>query len=226
MKFLIIIFFIICPYLVWGQVSDNLSGFGGGYISKPEFQTNIVQGNPYLYETSYPGVVYLYGNKDTLKNLRLKYHIVADLLVSFIAGGADSVILDKSAVSGFMLLKDKPQKFQRFSMPAYQFLEVLYEGQYKLLAKHIKKVRIDKPKNVTYIPDQPENTTNFKDRPHKYFLQKPNGQIQALKPSKKALISALPHSKSFLEKYFKEEKPNLNQNADWVKLIQTYEAKF
>lgn len=219
MKFIITSLFILLP--IFGHTQGDLSPLGGAipFINRAE-DGNVV-GSPYLYGYWFPAEIYTYN--DTLRKNFVKYNLLGDYLVILANNQKDSVVLTKNMVQGFTFFQPKHQSFERQRLPAYTFVEKIYAGKHQVFVKYDKKkMEISETAGLSDVVVQ----RNYKIKSSKiYFLHMPDGKVHTLKSNKNALLKVLTENQKQLKIYLKKMKPDLDENADWIKLMQFYESQ-
>ena len=161
-------------------------------------------------------------NKQPLLPMLLKYDVLDRALVMRKAAPSqDSVQLNDSKVATFVL--DEPASeqgparkrvFRRFDEgPASwqrDYVEVLHEGQYRLLKHHLKHIKRESFQGM-YSNGAP--TDEIEDI-SEYYLRTPDGKVASVKLTLKALQSAAPALAPALKTAAAAQKPRTE--TDWA----------
>lgn len=185
-------------------------------MGNPVFEkryTNI-KGSPYLQNDWATGSVKLRDGR-SFDGMKLKYDQVEDELLFL--GDAEKEMTFSVPVTEFTL-QDKT--FRRGypvgdGAPANAFYEVLEEGKMSLLKRTSKKVIEEPAYNAASSVKSIRTNEN-------YYLTASNLQLTKIKKDKKAVLAALPDKKEELENYIKDQRLDLRQEQDLVKLISYY----
>lgn len=183
-----------------------------------------VNGSPYLIDTWEKAVVQL-DNGQTY-NVDVKYDLVADEL-TFRSNKGDSLTFVKP-VKEFKLAYINNNKNEthifRSGFPSTgakttekSFYEVLYDGGTKLLKKQAKSIWTESTSYGTAT-----QTKNITPRTT-YFVAK-EGKMLPLKLDRKSVISALADKSSQVEQYIKENKLEVKNDEDLIKVFAYYNS--
>jgi hypothetical protein len=185
-------------------------------MGNPVFEkryTNI-KGSPYLQPDWAAGSVKLRSGK-TFDGMKLKYDQVEDELLFLSDGGkemtfsepvAEFTIGDKAFRRGYPAAD---------GAPANAFYEVITEGKMALLKRTSKKVIEEPAYNAATSVKSIRTNEN-------YYLTATNLELTKIKKDKKSVLAALPDKKAELEDYIKDQRLDLRQEQDIVKLISYY----
>ena len=189
-----------------GNVTD------GGPLSTRRYEN--VTGNPYLMEDWNTAMV-KFVNGTTLKEVKVKYDLVAEVLV-FENKGRELLFIDP--VEEFKInlsQKGDHVHFKRLkSFKNNGFYQVLFEGTTSLYKKH-KKIIVDK------TPFNSATTVKLVESKVSYHLYIKNKAV-SVKNTEKSILSVLNDKKVELANYLQKEALNLQDDKDLIKLIAYY----
>ncbi|GAA4020979.1 hypothetical protein GCM10022409_00700 [Hymenobacter glaciei] len=202
---------------------SNLRDFTRGLPAVlPSGTEERVVGSPYADSRWLPARLDVY-NARPLPPVSLKYDVLGRRLLirPQLSGRPDSLVLDDTRVAGFVLLEPatplgpgRQRRFRRFEESAVplqrlSYVEVLHQGRYALLIYRHK----------TLIPPDVQSAYNTGRRAPtivdhtEYYLRTPEGRLQPLKLSLKALQQGAPTLATALQAAVQALKPN--SEADW-----------
>jgi hypothetical protein len=99
------------------------------------------------------------------------------------------------------------------AIPSY--LEVLYDGKTKLLVREVKTVIESTGYNITIVTKNINSSLE-------YYISKANGPVNLIKLNDKSILTVL--DKPELAKYIKDNKLNLKEIGDVLRLLQYYDT--
>jgi|LauGreDrversion4_2_1035121.scaffolds.fasta_scaffold02251_10 hypothetical protein len=178
-----------------------------------------IQGTPFLVDTWTKAIVRLKSNGN-FSNISVKYDLVEDqLLFRDVKSDQPMEFIDQ--VLEFKLIADD-ESWSIFKKgfkasdgnTSNNFYQVLYDGGTQLLKRKVKKVIEDRPYSsaVTVKTFQEIET---------YYLAKANEPLK-IKKDKKQILTVLADHAAELEKYIQENKLNVKEDEDLIKLIAYY----
>ena len=187
-----------------------------------------VKGSPFLLEQWTPGMVFMHNGK-VFDRLQVKYNLYLDEIAVKRPDGAE-VVPDKNAVRSFTLDSTSTGQLRRFIrvnyltnhhlFPPHHFVEVLYEGESMLLATHDKKlIRADYQK--AYSAGRPYDM--FGETMTKYYWIAPDGQVNVLKPGRKAVAKLFSDKKNSIDTFVKENAIDLKSRQGLVQVVRHYD---
>ena len=182
-----------------------------------------VYGSPYLYPDWVKGMVIM-TNGDTLKDQDLKYDVYEDQLLALNKRTGQPVIPIPGALRYFVI-KDSLNLDHVFinTLPGEVgnedgregFYEVLFQGEYILLAKH-RKTFVKADYEGAYSANRPYD--ELKEGTKRYSLINKDGEYLQLKQGKKGVLKSL-NDDGTLERIVKEKKLDLKNEKDLIDLI-------
>ncbi len=187
-------------------------------MGNPVFEKRYtnVKGSPYLHNDWTTGSVKLRSGK-TFDGMKLKYDQVEDDLI-FLSDGGKEMTFAEPVVE--FTIQDKT--FRRGypaadGASANAFYEVLTEGKMALLKRTSKKVIEEPAYNAATSVKSIRTNEN-------YYLTATNLELTKIKKDKKTILSALSDKQAELESYMKDQRLDLRQEQDVVKLISYYNS--
>ncbi len=178
-----------------------------------------VQGTPFLSDNWTKAIVRLKANGN-FSNMQVKYDLVEDQLL-FRDAKSDQPMEFIDQVLEFKLVADdgsstvyKKGFKASDGNTSNNFYQVLYDGGTQLLKRKVKKVIEDRPYNSAV-------TVKTFNEVETYYIAKANEPLK-IKKDKKQILTALADHAAELEKYFQENKLNVKDDEDLIKLIAYY----
>jgi hypothetical protein len=180
-----------------------------------------IQGSPYL-DPSWSKGTFTLSNGKIYKDMDIKYDLVKDKM--YVKGNNDELVALLDQVRDFSInVPVSGSAVTRHFRTGYTnipattntyYFEVLTEGKTQFLKRSVKSILENKEYNSATVTKSFELNT-------KYYIYK-DGKGTQVKKDKKAILAALGDKQSELETYIKDEKLNLKNDADVVKLIEYY----
>lgn len=184
-------------------------------------QTNYsdVSGSPYLFQDWSKGTVTFKDGKASDK-VELKYDQMSDILLFKNSTGAEMEVADP--IKEFVISDPKlgtSRIFRHDFKPVddyneQSFYEVLYDGSVKFTKKVKKSIMTEREYNAS------TDTKKIIEKPV-FFIVKDNQPILVNK-NEKAILAAIGDKTPELTKYVKENKLNLKNDADILKVLEYY----
>jgi hypothetical protein len=176
-----------------------------------------VKGSPYLSDEWQEGMVKLH-NGNIYHGVKLKYNQI-DQELTFRNQKGEAQLFVQPVVE-FELNK----RLFRKGYPAIDgtsspntFYEVLEDGPTQLLKRTSKKIIEETPySSATKVKSVVES--------HSLYIANKEGRLNKIKKDKKSLLGVLPEKSSELEKYVKDSRLDLRQEADMAKLVAYYNS--
>lgn len=182
-----------------------------------------VTGSPFLYDDWAPGTV-KFADQKQINIKDLKYDLLNDILLfknekeevmevaepvlAFtITYAKDSKTVQRTFRSGFKASNDNT---------AQSFYEILFDGQTKLTKRTGKTIVEEKEYNATTA------TRKLIDKPS-YFIVKATNMPIAISKNEKSVLSALEDKTTELKTFIKDNKLNLKNDVDLIKLLTYYD---
>jgi hypothetical protein len=213
------------PQGLEAQRNLNVVGAGGiqGLVQNFDGRYQGVVGSPHLLENWTQGDFVIEGKQYT--QAKLKYNVFSDELVFLRPPQNDSVILSRLKVEAFTLNDGlKTRQFKRIEIkePPIQakYYEVMNEGKTQWLI-HWRKTILKANYTGAYNAGRTADEFIIKDD---QFILKADGTLHELKKNKKTILKILSDKQAEIEKYLKEQKINLNEQADLIKLLDFYNS--
>ncbi|PTX22215.1 hypothetical protein C8N40_10137 [Pontibacter mucosus] len=183
-----------------------------------------VQGSPYLFDDWKKGNVTL-ADGTTFEGMALMYDQITDEVIFRNDQGQAQAFLQPVVMFTFSLgedgVKEAKRNFRKGYAPvdgasAGAFYEVLADGDTQLLKRYSKTIFEETPYGTaTKVKKFQENTS--------YYVAKAD-KLEKVKQDKKSILNALPDKAPALEKYMKENRLNLRNDSDIIKLVDHYNS--
>ena len=202
--------------LGYAQGYNGMNSGNASVIRAKESRANLV-GDPYLYPI-YKKAYVKFGSGSTNSAVyEVKYDQLEDMLAVKGAGTEEYSFNDPVVEFKF---QDENRIFRSGFAPVGKaveksFYEVVYDGKTKFLKRDAKVIIEGKEYNSATITKKVESDVA-------YYIVKPDGKPVAVKANEKSIVAEL--GKPELSKYIKENKLNLKDNADLVKLFTYYDS--
>jgi len=179
-------------------------------------------GSPYVFKDFEKGNIY-YANKLRVNGTLLNYDCHNDRLEY--AAGESVYLLNSSQIDYFEVFpeQDRIMLFKQVFVVKLKkrvFLEVLYDENSTLFKRYFKEFK-EADYGGAYSQDR--RYDEYHDR-HSYYIKTADNELQMLKPKKKSVLEILEDKGDELEKYIKQEKPDLKTDAGLVQLIRFYDS--
>lgn len=204
--------FLLVQASAWAQAPKYLEDLNGRPIKKYRYEN--ITGSPYLHEDWQEGRVIL-GNGNVYENVPLRYNLIEDLLLFRTREGQELGFVQP--VQEFQFNGSTVVYRSGFAPAdnhtAASFYEVVTDGEVKLLKKTHKAVREEKAYGTATINKNILAYTN-------YYIVLDNRLVKV--KSGKNLLQALPDHTAELEKYVKEHKLKLKDEAEMARLVAYY----
>lgn len=204
---------------VSAQITNRISLDQGGTLLRVKNTAleNVV-GSPYLLQNWTKGNV-KFADANPINNVELKLDLLENVLVT--RGKNDLENVFSSKVVEFTLDDSGKQRLFRTgfvksnnqAIPSY--LEVLYDGKTKLLVREVKTVIESTGYNITIVTKNINSSLE-------YYISKANGPVNLIKLNDKSILTVL--DKPELAKYIKDNKLNLKEIGDVLRLLQYYDT--
>jgi hypothetical protein len=220
-----------------GQIPTNLSGGGAaqgvtagaiasllGPVSDANSKRNInweeFQGSPYVSDVFKP--TQLFYKDENMGNIFYRYNALneeVEIKESLTQQGVRGLSRDKN----IRIFRDgRPMSFHTFidrkGNTLNGYLTHLYDGEtYDLYKRtHVKYTEGSKAAN-SFVKATPSRFTHFEE----FYLQKKGvDRIDEFLPKKSGLYQLEPEKKETLKVFFKEHKPDLDSEADLIKVLE------
>ena len=177
-----------------------------------------ITGERYLFDNWQSGIVKFANNANPSK-YNIKYDIYTDEVVVKAEDNSEMTFSDP--ISAFRIIfEDGKEKLFRANYDgaigntSKSFYEVLYDGKTQLLKKYKKIILESRVYNSGVVGKK------FVDD-HNYYLAK-DGKTILVKNNINAIADALPEKASALKDYVKQNKLNIKNDKDFIKLIAYY----
>lgn len=230
MKILFLIFSILTPLTVFGQLGSHgrlISDFlDPNAINTQTFYTTQykeIAGSPFLEDKAYPGTVIL---KDgtRVEDLLLRYSGYEDAVL-YEMEGEKAAMIDPELISGFEYHKEG-KKVRFISAVIFDkeknFFEVIYEGKVSMYVRH-QIVLSKKTDNTGGYGSKDLHGSAFKLK-DKYVFTNEGGISQEVSLNKKSLLGAMTDKESAIEGYIKKNKVKLKDQNELIQLLQYYDS--
>lgn len=207
------------PSTVNAQINNTIGLDQSGMLLRVKNSAfdNIV-GSPYLIKDWTNGNVKFFG-ADPIQNVALKLDLMENLLV--VKGKNDQENLFDTKVSEFTLNDSGKERLFRagftssknLAIPGY--FEIIYDGKTKLLVRELKSIIESTGYNTSTITKNISSSVE-------YYISKADNVVNLVKLNEKSILAIL--DKSELAKYVKDNKLNLKNRDEVVKLLQYYDT--
>lgn len=104
-------------------------------------------------------------------------------------------------------------------MPDEQFVQVIYEGESKLLAVHRKEVSSAKQGTSEAGPDQLGPTVTD------YYYMSPQGEMSPFKPNRDAALALFSDKQEAVQTFIQEAMLDFDNVADLARLMAFYDQQ-
>lgn len=157
----------------------------------------------------------------TLEEVPMKYDLVDDMLIAEVNGAY--VTLRKINIISFTIAKsDKSLTFLPIEESGgLKYLEVLYEGESALYARHSTKKIAKDAGNQAYGSGVAYDKYVYSKE---YFAKRTEGSLEEFKNRKKWAIKFFKGSEDAIESYVKDNMLNLKEEIDLIKLFGYYDS--
>ncbi len=207
------------------RITENdLQSFSEG---RPIATTNIdalyegVKGSPYFTEEWSTGNIYFVDGTEIIQ-IDIRFNIYKDELEFKNSTSGQIFVIDKNRIKGFRLhepvdslyfeyLTLKPDKPGERS-----FIQVLYNGETRLLLKHKKQFIQADYKGAYASGNKYDEYRDDKD----YYLAKDNLTVQKIRLNKKALLHALEDKQSMIKEYAAVNQIDFSSPVDVIRLLK------
>ncbi len=213
--------FIICCILIGTNIQVADAQYTEDFRAKAVLEKTYtdVKGSPYLFDDWSLGIVKMTSGL-SYKDISLKYDQVASELIFQDKSGKALGFADP--IAEFKII-DKSNAFKIFrsgykaadSNSDKTFYEVLYDGGTTLLRDPKKNIVEHRAYN------SPTAVKSIVETPAYYVVV--NGQLIKIKKDKKAILAALTNSAQ-LDKYIQDNKLNVKDDKDLVKVMLYYDS--
>lgn len=200
----------------YAQVYNTVNTANKSIINSKESRAGLV-GDPYLFPT-YQKAFVKFGNQNSKSAIyEIKYDQLEDVLAVKGTGTEEYSFNDPVTEfkfeesgrlfrSGFGALGKATEK---------SFYEVIYDGKTKLIRRNIKVILEGKEYNSATVTRKVEGDIAN-------FVVREDQKLIPVKINEKSIVAAL--AKPELSKYIKDNKLNLKEDADLVKLFTYYDS--
>ena len=179
-------------------------------------------GSPFVFEDFVPGIVY-FSNKMKSGTEKINYNCHDNEVLY--SDGAKSFLLDARRIDylEFKLGENASWVFKQVFLEDKKkslFLQVLCDDHSILYKRHFREFR-KADYGGAYSADR--RYDEYTDR-YNYYILLEGGDIQSLKPQKKAVLEIMETYGNEMEEFLKKEKINLKSEDDLVRLIRYYDS--
>jgi hypothetical protein len=180
------------------------------------------KGSPYVFNDFKKGNLY-YNNQQRVSSILLNYDCHNNQLV-YTTGGA-TYLLNKDQIDFFEAFAggDTVMLFNQVFVEKLKkriFMRVLYNEK-SILYKHYYKDFKEADYGGAYSQDR--RYDEYHDR-EAYYIKTSEKDLRFIKPRKKSLLEVMTDKSGELEKYFKQEKPDLKTDDGLVQVIRFYDS--
>jgi len=178
-------------------------------------------GSPYVFRDFEKGNIY-YANKMRVNGKLLKYDCYNDRLEYAAGESVYPLISDQIAYFEIFPGQDSIMLFKQVLVEKLKkrvFLQVLYNENSILYKRYFKEFQ-EADYGGAYSQDR--RYDEYHDR-HSYYINTADNELQMLKPKKKSILEILEDKSGELEKYIRQEKPDMKTDDGLVQLIRFYD---
>jgi len=182
-----------------------------------------LKGTPFLFEDFRKGDVY-FSNKKMVRDLMINYNcFTGELLYN---SEDITYIVNKLDIDYFTLTGDQPDEillFKQVFIPDEKkrdFLQILYDEKTILFKRHLKEFKETEIKSPYHNNQEYDEYVDKKE----YLVSTKDGKIVPLKPRKNSIMKTFPDQATVLEEFIKNEKINLKNETDLIRLIEYYDS--
>jgi hypothetical protein len=210
------------------EAKENLRELGSvsgtGSVRTFDNRYEGTKGTPYVFETWFPGEVFLKSKKKILVK-ELNYNCFDNELVYLDPATKVIRLINRYTVDLFYIKNGSDTLLFAPIEPdndgEFLFAQVLYKGGsvvYKLYQKEFVRANYEGGYSADRKYDQ------FADKSDFYFSKQDDPQFYKVKKSKKQILSVFPDAKDEISSYIKAEKLDLKREEDVVKLLKYYDS--
>ena len=196
----------------------------------PDTRYEGLRGSPYVVARWLPATITMTRSHVVLPPVALKYDVFRHRLLMRTPQKGDSLQLDENLVESFVLTdallpnpatgRPAERYFRRFlEAPELQqkleFVEVLHAGKYALLKRYVRKLEKADYQGA-YNTDRRYDELTSKEE---YYLRRPDGKLEAIKPTLKALQAAAPALAPALKAEAGKQKTSGKSDAELARLL-------
>jgi hypothetical protein len=231
MKSNIFLLLLLQPLVTFGQTvpGSNVYQLTEMDIMNPHLRTlgtksamaYGTKGTPYVFSEHMKGNIY-FANKLRVNGLLINYDCYNNLLIYL--SGESAYLINSSQIDYFEIYpgQDSSMLFKQVLVEKLKkriFLQVLYNDSSVLYKRYFKEFR-EADYGGPYSQDR--RYDEYHDR-HSYYIKTADNALQELKPRKKSILEVLEDRSGDLEKYIKQENPDLKSDDGLVQLIRFYD---
>lgn len=210
------------------EAKENLrelgSQSGTGNVQTFDNRYEGTKGTPYVYETWFPGEIYL-KSKNRVDIKEMNYNCY-DNELAFLDPATRTVrLINRYTVDFFYFLNASDTllfvPIEPENDGEFLFAQVLYNGG-SMVYKRYQKEFVKANYEGGYSADRKYD--EFADKSSLYFLKHDDKLIYKVKKSKKQMLEAFPDAENEISAYIKAEKPDMKNEDDVVKLLKYYDS--
>lgn len=210
------------------EAKENLRELGStdgtGNVKTFDNRYEGVKGTPYVFETWYPGEVFL-NNKKKVAISQLNYNCFENEIAYKEPGSEVIRLVNRYTVDFFQInvsgqsLTFVPVKLGEDAEPV--FVRILYDAASKVYKVHQKEF-LKANYEGGYSADR--KFDEFVDKYDILFMKQGENTLYKAKNSKKYMISLFPEKENEISSFIKEEKLDLKQDESIVKLMVYFDS--
>jgi hypothetical protein len=178
-------------------------------------------GTPYVFDEFMKGNIY-FTNMSVARKVSINYDCFQNR--SLIEKGEVDYILDNRTIDflEFQISEDSSVLFKQVFIKELRkavFMQILYSGESTLFKHHYKTFQ-EADYTGPYNPDRRYN--EYIDN-QAFYMSTGNQEPVRLRPRKKSIIQLMGPVGKEMEKFMKEEKPDLKSDRDLIRLMRHYD---
>ena len=183
-----------------------------------------------------PATITMTRSHVVLPPVTLKYDVFRHRLLMRTPQKGDSLQLDENLIESFVLTdallpdpatgRPAERRFRRFLEASelqlqLEFVEVLHAGKYALLKRYVRKLEKADYQGA-YNTDRRYDELTSKEE---YYLRRPDGTLETIKPTLKALQAAAPQLAGALKAAADQQRTNGKSEAELVRLLDAVDPE-
>lgn len=204
--------FLLCvSFAANAQYIGYLKDISGKTV---EFNTKTdVVGDPYLTK-DWSRATVISGNGKTYQDIPIKYDQIENML--YFKNVEGNVNRFAEPVKSFILVDEGNKMYRTFGTGNAFFYNVIYDGMTKFIFRDAKYLKENREYN---------SATTIKKvvSANKYYIVKPNQEMEEVKLNKKSVLAVLSNKQAELSKYMENNKLDLSTTEGIKQLLEFYD---
>jgi len=210
------------------EAKENLRELGSlsgtGSVKTFDNRYEGTKGTPYVFETWFPGEIYLKSKKKVLVK-EMNYNCYDNELVFMDPATSVIRLINRYTVDFYYILNGNDTllfvPIEPENDGEFLFAQVLYKGG-SMVYKHYQKEFVRANYEGGYSADRKYD--QFADKSTLYISRQNDEMYYKVKKSKKQILEAFPGVEDEISSYIKAEKIDLKDEKDVVKLLKFYDS--